>query len=72
MPSFGLRRIATNCVEEAPDSALQFRNFTVMCVFSLEMPMSVFEEKVDGMSVDASTTLRHFDRATHRGKSFGD
>ena len=38
VPSFGLRRIATNCVGEAPDSALQFRNFTVMAVSSASSP----------------------------------
>ena len=32
-----------------------------MWVFSLELPISVFEEKVDSMSVDASKTYRHFD-----------
>ena len=34
-----------------------------MWVFSLEVPISVFEEKVDSMAVDASKTFRHFDQA---------
>ena len=67
VPSFALRRIVTNCVEKAPDSALQFRNFTAMLVCSRwKVPISVFEGKVDSMSVDASKTLRHLDEAVCR------
>ena len=57
-PSFGLRRIATNGVEKVPNSALQPRNFAAMCGCSRwKVPISVFEGKVDSMSVDASKNL---------------